>query len=388
MNSTVSDSIDIHGDPIAFKMRPGRGRSSLHTIEGRDVIKVEARKMAGQQKEAVVTDGEAGGVWRMACDEGKQLRGTDLAPFPLGYFNAGMQADIRLRMQLLAAQHDVKIDGLEIWLINPYWLTGSFVHGTAEAHAEPADIEVRVRSQADIASIEALVAAALDASPVVALQRQAIADSTFALYINGRRRDVVGVIGSTSPDVADPYRVYTSAPRPLADATCHRSIVEKLDKREEGTTPIAPNTVVGQPVIRNIYGLGQPVDDQPLYGVETWLGLPGSTHYRIDSDTVASEVAPSPLAMVSAAIAFCYLTQLTRYVETMKMKIDGVRLVQFNPFRAGSMAAADPIDTHLFLNGEAAEETHANLLTIAAHTCYLHASVRTALDPKVRIVRL
>jgi len=47
---------------------------------------------------------------------------------------------------------------------------------------------------------------------------------------------------------------------------------------------------------------------------------------------------------------------------------------------------AGPIDTHLFLNGEAPEETHLQLLTIAARTCYLHATSKTATEPNLRIV--
>jgi hypothetical protein len=63
-----------------------------------------------------------------------------------------------------------------------------------------------------------------------------------------------------------------------------------------------------------------------------------------------------------------------------------VRLVQFNPYLAGSNAAVEPIDTHLFLNGEAPEETHLQLLTIAARTCYLHATSKTAIEPNLRII--
>ena len=80
------------------------------------------------------------------------------------------------------------------------------------------------------------------------------------------------------------------------------------------------------------------------------------------------------------------MTQLSRYIENMKMNIHGVRLVQFNPYVAGAHAAAEPIDTHLFLNGEAAEETHLQLLTIAARTCYLHAASKTPTEPNLRIV--
>ena len=46
----------------------------------------------------------------------------------------------------------------------------------------------------------------------------------------------------------------------------------------------------------------------------------------------------------------------------------------------------EPIDTHLFLNGEAPDETHLKLLTVAAHTCYLHAASKAPLDPIVRVI--
>jgi hypothetical protein len=114
--------------------------------------------------------------------------------------------------------------------------------------------------------------------------------------------------------------------------------------------------------------------------------LPGTSHFRLLSDESGGDVAPTGLALLSAGIAFCYMTQLSRYIENMKMKIHGVRLVQRNPYVAGPKAAAEPIDTHLFLNGEAPEETHLQLLTIAARTCYLHAASKTPTEPKLRLI--
>jgi hypothetical protein len=76
----------------------------------------------------------------------------------------------------------------------------------------------------------------------------------------------------------------------------------------------------------------------------------------------------------------------------MHLPIKRIRLVQFNPYRltaesAGQVrGAAGPIDTHLFLDGEAPEETHARLLRIAARTCYLHATAEASLEPAVRVV--
>jgi uncharacterized OsmC-like protein len=382
MDPKLTDTIEMHGDPLAFRLRQGRGRSPL-LGGGRDVIKVEARQLAGHQKEAVVTEGVDASSWRLTSDEGKHLRGTDLAPFPLGFFNAGMQSDLYGRIRTLAATRNIALEHVEIRVTNHYWLTGSFIHGTGEGHAEAPDIEVRMQSGASTETIRALVAAAMNASPAIALLRTPLLGNTFALYVNGRRRQVAGVANSASADAGDPYRVYARAPRPL-DADGRHDLIEK-GRVEEGTPEPASPTVTNK-LIRNVHGEGKSLGRNGMYEVDTWLGMPGTSHFRLFSDEGNSDTAPCGLALLSAGVAFCYMTQLSRYIENMKMKIRGVRLVQFNPYVTGSNAVAEPIDTHLFLNGEAPEETHLQLLTIAARTCYLHAASKTATEPDLRIM--
>jgi hypothetical protein len=263
------------------------------------------------------------------------------------------------------------------------WLTGSFIHGTGEGHAEAPDIEVRMQSGASTETIRALVAAAMNASPAIALLRTPLLGNTFALYVNGRRRQVAGVANSASADAGDPYRVYARAPRPL-DANGRHDLIEK-GRVEKGTPEPASPTVTNK-LIRNVHGEGKSLGRDGMYEVDTWLGMPGTSHFRLVSDEGAAKPAPCGLALLSAGVAFCYMTQLSRYIENMKMNIRGVRLVQFNSYVAGSNAAAEPIDTHLFLNGKAPEETHLQLLTIAARTCYLHAASKTATEPNLRII--
>jgi hypothetical protein len=275
------------------------------------------------------------------------------------------------------------LDAVEISVANHYWLTGSFIHGTGEGHAEAPDIELRVRSGAATDTIRALVAAALDASPAIALLRTPLTGNTFALYINGRRRDVAGVANSASADADDPYRVYAHAPRPL-EPHARRDLIEKTGEVEQGTPEPASPTVTNK-LIRNVLGAGQSLADG-MYATDAWLGMPGTSHFRLLSDEGSSDAAPCGLALLSAGIAFCYMTQLSRYIENMKLNIRGVRLVQRNPYIAGTNAAAEPIDTHLFLNGEAPEESHRQLLTIAARTCYLHAASKTPTEPRLRLI--
>jgi hypothetical protein len=193
-----------------------------------------------------------------------------------------------------------------------------------------------------------------------------------------------GVANSASADAGDPYRVYGHAPRPL-DPDARRDLIEKTGRVEQGTPELASATVTNK-LIRNILGEGKSLGRDGMYETDTWLGMPGTSHFKLVSDEGIAGVAPCGLALLSAGIAFCYMTQLSRYIENMKMNIHGVRLVQLNPYVTGSKAAAEPIDTHLFLNGEAPEETHLRLLTIAARTCYLHAASKTPTEPNLRII--
>jgi uncharacterized OsmC-like protein len=381
MDPTLTDTIDRFGDPLAFCFKQ---RRSSKPAAGRWTIKVEARQMALHQKEAVVIEGDGGGAWRLTSDEGRHLQGTDLAPFPLGYFNAGLQSDLYGRLRGLAAARNIALDAVELRVVNHYWLTGSFLHGTGEGHAEAPDIEVRVTSRASPHEIAALVAAAMDASPAIAFIRAPLAGNTFALYINGRRRTVEGVANSSAPDAGDPYRVYAHAPRPL-DPSARRDLIVKTGQVEQGEPQLAAPTVTNK-LIRNIFGTGKPSGGEGLFAVDTYLGVPGASHFRLLSDEGGQGAAPCGLSLLSAGIAFCYMTQLSRYIENMKMAIRGVRLVQFNPYVLDDKAGVEPVDTHLFLNGEAPDETHLQLLTVAARTCYLHAAAKTPVEPHLRIV--
>jgi hypothetical protein len=49
-------------------------------------------------------------------------------------------------------------------------------------------------------------------------------------------------------------------------------------------------------------------------------------------------------------------------------------------------AVAEPIDTHLFLNGVSPDELYLKLLTVAAGTCYFHAARKMPSEPNLRIM--
>lgn len=393
---STQDTIDSSGFPLAFKTRQGAARSPLLTSEtGRDVFVTEARSLTGYQKEAVVTEGTGGSAWRMTTDEGKHIKGTDLAPFPLGFFNAGLHADLVKRILMIAEARGLSAPDIEIELQNFYFLDGSFVRGDGIGGAEPANIVVKIGSDAASDEVAAMVRDAVRASPALATMRQAVSN-TFAIYVNGRRHDVNTLKNSTAPDAVDPYLTYKSPPAPLEGTKDLPDLIRKTGEVTEGEiVDVSDGTI--RRVVRTVLGTSHLLDPAGVAETNTWLQMPGLSHFSFKSDdraiaTPSDETGPSGLALIAAGIVFCYLTQLSRYILHQKVDINGVRIVQYTPFTLSGSAAdgtwrgdIEPVDTHLFLNGGADAATHERIMTIAANTCYLHATLIAQLDPIVSI---
>ena len=393
---STAETIDSSGYPLAFKTSQGSARSPLLTSEtGRDVFVTEVRSFTGYQKEGVVTEGAGGIAWRMTTDEGKHIKGTDLAPFPLGFFTAGLHADLIKRILMIAEARGMVAPEVKIDLQNFYFLNGSFVRGDGVGNAEPAKILVKVRSNATPDDVAALVTDAVRASPALAAMRQAVTN-TFAIYVNGRRHEVTTLENSTAPDAADPYRTYTSPPAPLDGANDLPDLIYKTGDVTAGEIVDVSDGAIRR-VVRTVSGASKLLDPAGVTETDTWLEVAGLSHFAFKTDErpiadPQDEAGPSGLALISAGIVFCYLTQLSRYILHQKVDIGGVRIVQYTPFvLAGSPAdgtwsgSIEPVDTHLFLNGGADPATHERIMTIAANTCYLHATLTAQLDPIVAI---
>jgi uncharacterized OsmC-like protein len=350
--------------------------------------------MAGYQKEGVVHEGETGSVWRMATDEGKHLGGTDLAPFPLGFFNAGLHGDLINRILTIAKARDIQIDDLNIDLLNGYYIIGSFIRGDGVGYGEPAQIVARVFSPASAADISALIRDAVKASPGMDLMRTSF-DNTFAIYVNGRRRVVTSLTNSDAPDATDPYKTHAAPPAPLGSANDLKDIIWKTGVVQDGVAQAAPNGTDEKlkRIVRAVPGHSVLLDPAGVTETDTYLGLDGMSHFKVKSDErIDMDQAPSGLGHLAAGIAFCYMTQIGRYIEHQKFNIRGVRLVQHTPFVTSGKPAdgswtgkAEPADTHLFLSGEEDDATHEKLMTIAANTCYLHATMLATLEPVVAV---
>lgn len=383
MSDKSTETIVQSGYPLGFKVRPGEGRSPVIVGAGTDVFKVEARTLGGHQKEAIVTEGETGSVWRLASDEGTVMNGDDLAPFPLGFFNTGVMGDIYNRVRALAAQRGIKLDKVRIGMAHTFGSNGSFIHSTAKAFSEAVDLKIELDGEIAADAAKELVQTAFKASPAIALLRYPMTENTFALYINGRRRKVVAYQNSIAQDAKDPFLVYASPPRPF-DGDGRTDLLEKTGVVESGDAASIP-FVSKDKRFFVVAADGKARDADGEFEADARIARPGMSHFKMISDESAADVGPSGLGLMSAGIGLCYLTQLMRYIEAQKLDIHSARLVQFTPFSVGSEGRPGAIDTHLFLNGEAPDETHLNLLTIAARTCFMHVAAAGVTEPKLAL---
>ena len=251
---TKLETIDSSGFPIAFKTRQGSTRSPLLTTAAaeRDVFVTEVRSLSGYQKEAIVTEGKGGSSWRLTTDEGKHIKGTDLAPFPLGFFNAGLHADLIKRILVIAKRRDIIISDIDIKLQNFYFLDGSFVKGDGIGGSKPAKINVNVQTDSSASDVKNIVNQAILASPALATMRQAVTN-TFAIYVNSRRHEVTTLKNSKASDAADPYLTYSTPPSPLAGAGDLPNLIKKTGEVTEGEiVDVSDGTI--RRVVRTVSG--------------------------------------------------------------------------------------------------------------------------------------
>jgi uncharacterized OsmC-like protein len=383
--------IDANGYPLGFKVSQGSARArAIVGAAGSDVFVTEARQAGYHQKEAIVTEGAGGSAWRLTSDEGAYLKGTDLAPFPLGFFNAGLQSDLAGRLLLVAKARRIAIRGLAVTIRTDYALTGSFVEGTGRGFAEAVHAHAAVDADATESDVKDLVHAAIAASPAFDMIKRPL-ENSFALYANGQRRNPSRLPASAADAPPDPFVKYKSDPAPLAGSNDLPGLVVKTTGKNKGEPNALGSTPLpGGRVIWSVMGQGEADVAAGTYRCRVALDRPGTTHFAYVTDESGGDRAPSGLALVSAGIAFCYMTQISRYIEAMQLRVRGVRLVQMSPYGIGGdrHGVSEPCDTHLFMQGEADDATFERLQLVAATTCYLHQTMAGVTPLHVSIGRL
>ncbi len=381
-------SIETLGYPLVYKLAPGVFDSAPESGRGDLGVRVKARALEGMQKEALLLDLGTSSGWRMVSDEGPYLNGTDLAPFPLAFFASGMAFSYLNRVVRLAQAQSIDLKSLSLHQDNYYTMQGSALRGDMIGGGRPVEMAVQVRAEAPNDQLASLLERAAPSCPAHAYMRHEL-QNTFHLASNGQRLTPARVSPSPAEPQPDPAPDLDSA-APAPGWNEETDIIEKVRSAEalkgvEGGAGSSLQTEQKRTLhVKSEAGLRA---DGLLVAEVTLLKPIGST-FRFRSDRSGRQ-APPPLSYLAAGIGFCYLTQLGRYAQIVKIDLQGYRVVQDNFFQreAGDEPTAvvrpAPVDTHLFLDLEADAEAAERLLWMGERTCFLHASMRDSYPSRI-----
>ncbi|MGQ0732773.1 MAG: OsmC family protein [Acidobacteriota bacterium] len=378
-------------EPIAFKTDdaalPGGASAVLPSDdEGTLGFRVDIRSLAGMQKEALVSRiSPAGSAWRLACDEGPYLNGSDLAPFPLGFFAAGLQFSFLTELLRHARREGIRIDALRAVQDTRYSMSGSALRGDMTGGALPVEVQISMEAAAAPDRVAALVSLAESTSPAESIMRDVLAN-TFALTLNGSPMELAGLRPSPRAGVTDPVEAFDRV-RPDRSPGIPPDIITKVSQvqRVHGVEGgVASSLQAEQNRTLHTRATARVLEDGMI---ETVLSLfkPAGSSFRLlcdaRADVEGAGRAPSGLAYLSAGIGFCFMTQLGRYAHIVKHRVRATRVVQFNVFRRSGArwtgaGTADPVDTHVFVDADEPEAAIRQSIVMGEQTCFLHAAMR------------
>lgn len=363
-------------------------------------IRTWVRSLTAMQKEALVTSGMTGNSWRLASDEGTHIGGYDVAPNPLSFVAIGMAASYMNEFTALAKLRGIAVSNVDLTLENYYYREGSFPRGTMVSGALPPEITVSCDADADDETMVQLLFEAVSASPLNGLLIGAH-DSLFTLKHNGRtlQPTQVGVLhaepyadpGDNFPNLVKDDTSNTVQPH-IEKIRAEKDAIEDLKK-----SPVkSPELPDGQSLLHmhtqcrlRPDGLKEITKKQYAPTTSTWRFLSD------EADGFGGQSrAPDAASYLSAGIAFCFMTQLSRYSNMAKIPMKSARVIQdthFSPGGAsgntGKAGIADPVETHTYLDTDSDDETAQTLLGVAERTCFLHAFCRNDLKAKSRFIR-
>ncbi|MDH3233390.1 MAG: OsmC family peroxiredoxin [Alphaproteobacteria bacterium] len=356
------------------------------------------RSLSVMQKDALVASSRTGAVWRLASDEGGYLAGHDEAPCPLAFLTVGMIASYANEITALAAQRGVAVRHLKLLQDNRYTMEGSMLKGTLVSGALPPELTVEIDCDADGPALQDLVLSAVAAAPLNGLLRGELT-SMFTLSRNGAALapDRVAPLGHAPlPDPGDHFDVAAPAPPELDGPLVWKTPDPPLAEDADGYATDPGSTAHGD--ARRDLHLGGICTLRPdgLKEITQLLHSPRGTSFTFLSeegpDAGGQSRAPDANTYVSAGIGFCFMTQFGRYVSMMKKTMDDYRIVQDTHFSLGGASggtgqagAADPVETHVYLETPEDEAFARRILDVAEGTCFLHALCGTDLKTKVRV---
>ena len=381
-------SIEELGTPLVFRARSAGDRVAENT--NRIWLRAEARALRGMQKEVLVWNATNSTLWRMVSDEGPYLQGTDLAPFPLAFYTAGVVFALMTEVLRHAATQSVEIATFAVTSDHYYTMHGSALRGDMIGGAKPVEMEVNIETDAGAERVRRLLEAALVSSPAEAYMRDCLR-STFSLTANDHAVELVDVRASTrcAEDPAPRFGSIELMSDRFLDGIITKTAAAEVMHGIEG----GAGTSLAAEQKRTLHVRGEArLLESGLKEIRVQLLQPIGSSFCFLSEDGGPGRAPAALDYLSAGVGFCFMTQLGRYAHIKGWDLTSYRIVQDSVFHPREVAgeempavAAEPVDTHVFLTLDESPEAARQMVLMGERTCFLHAAMRGAYPTQIRL---
>ena len=357
---------------LAYAVQVETGRGYEASEPGEVAIRCASRALEGMQKEAVLYRSGRDLGLRLLCDEGPYLNGTDLAPPPLAYFSAGVAACFAGEVLRVLTGRGLSTDGFRLVLDCFFSMEGSALQGTMKAGALPVVVRIKSNSAND-AEFQKAAREAIRSSAIHYLLNETLQD-TFSICFNG---DSVAT-GQARPSPNNPpdnYSYYLRTGGTVRQKGGTPAWVEKMeatqivDETDHGAGAALKDS---QKRVLNIRA-GLCVDEGGFGRIDVQIIKPIGSNFRFRVELDGSGSAPDGYDLVSAGIAFCYMTQMQRYANIMKNELADYGVVQDTTFGIGK-GDCSPVDTHVFIDSVLEADTIRKIVDMGEQTCFLHAA--------------
>lgn len=388
MTDAARHSIESANTPLAYRATGDFGLAVPEQSNGSLGFRVAARALAGMQKEALVAQSGDSTVWRLVCDEGPYLDGTDLAPPPLAYFSAGMASSIAASILVVAKASSADLRNLRVVLDNHYSMEGSAIRGTMVAGALPVGLSVNGQLADGGSGLDRLVFEALASSPVDSLMRNELTNF-FSILHNGHSiptGTVAALTGEAPEYPADLFTgfEYKEQNQQIRDAVTKLESTESVFDANHGTGAAMKDTQKRQLHIRSVLT----VRPDAIREIKVQIFKPIGSVFRFLSDDSPSRGglgrAPSGLSYLSAGIGFCFMTQLGRYAGITKKDLSDYGVIQDTRFDL-DQGRALPIDTYAYISTSEDEDMSRKYVDMGEQTCFLHGAYRMANKTRIKV---
>lgn len=392
MPESPPNLLEDSGLPIAYAVRPGGEVPDVPDLEDfTSSARTVVRSLTVMQKEAIVATSGSPIAWRLSSDEGPYLAGHDFAPAPLAIMTSGFAADLMVRVAAAMEAADLPTGGLELTLDTHFNIEGSMLRGTMVAGADNPEIGVSSPVADRTASMNAALTG-INASATAGLIGPSL-DGLFTLTSHGRRIPAGRVHEAEQSSPVDPGG-YRQSP-PADESRVVEPLVTKVVDVEAKPSDAGVGLQASQKRSLHLQASGKWREDG-VKSIEVDVIRPTGSTFRILSDEPPGEGgqgrAPDALALISAGLGFCFMTQIGRFAKIAKHSLGEYHILQDTRFAVGDPRADPPIGgraappvTHCYLEPDGDDDFARQALSMSEQTCFLHALCRTELRPKVRV---